>query len=88
VATEGPLGWSAVCAARRLRIPILSGFYTNFHSYSQYYRAGWLQPVILHYLRVFHNRALGTLVPSKENQAQLQGLGVHNVHLLAHGVDT
>ena len=88
VATEGPLGWSAVCAARRLSIPVLSGFHTNFHSYSQYSRAGWLQPVILHYLRVFHNRALGTLVPSKEIQAQLQGFGIHNVHLLARGVDT
>ena len=28
VATEGPLGWSAVCAARRLKIPVLSGFHT------------------------------------------------------------
>lgn len=88
VATEGPLGWSAVCAARRLKIPVLSGFHTNFHTYSQYYRAGWLQPVILYYLRAFHNRTHGTLVPSKEMQAQLQGLGVRNVQLLARGVDT
>ena len=88
VATEGPLGWSAVCTARRLRIPVLSGFHTNFHSYSRYYRTGWLQSVILYYLRAFHNRTLGTLVPSKELQTQLQGFGVRNVHLLARGVDT
>ncbi|PYN95500.1 MAG: glycoside hydrolase, partial [Candidatus Rokuibacteriota bacterium] len=29
VATEGPLGWSAVRAATRLRLPVVSGFHTN-----------------------------------------------------------
>ena len=29
VATEGPLGWSAVRTARRLGIPVLGGFHTN-----------------------------------------------------------
>jgi hypothetical protein len=33
VATEGPLGWSAVRAAQRLGIPVFSGFHTNFHSF-------------------------------------------------------
>jgi glycosyltransferase involved in cell wall biosynthesis len=88
VATEGPLGWSAVRTAQRLKIPVLSGFHTNFHSYSQYYGAGWLQPVILRYLRAFHNRTGGTLVPSQDLQVQLQALGISNVHLLARGVDT
>ena len=30
VATEGPLGWSAVRCAGSLRIPVVSGFHTNF----------------------------------------------------------
>src|SRR5262249_22165726 len=30
VATEGPLGYSAVRTARRLGIPVVSGFHTNF----------------------------------------------------------
>ncbi|MFI4982765.1 MAG: glycosyltransferase, partial [Nevskiales bacterium] len=29
VATEGPLGWSAVTAARALQLPVSSGFHTN-----------------------------------------------------------
>lgn len=29
VATEGPLGWSAVRTARRLGIPVVSGFHTD-----------------------------------------------------------
>ena len=34
VVTEGPLGWSAVAAARKLQLPITSSFHTNFQSYS------------------------------------------------------
>jgi len=33
VATEGPLGWSAVRTAQRLRIPVFSGFHTNFQMF-------------------------------------------------------
>ncbi|MGE0825338.1 MAG: glycosyltransferase family 4 protein [Candidatus Binatia bacterium] len=88
VATEGPLGWSAVGVAQQFGISILSGFHTNFDSYSQYYGAGWLQPVIVRYLQSFHNRTLGTLVPSLELQNRLQRLGFHNVSVLARGVDT
>jgi glycosyltransferase involved in cell wall biosynthesis len=33
VATEGPLGASAVTAARSLRLPVTSSFHTNFHAY-------------------------------------------------------
>ncbi|HYP17332.1 MAG TPA: glycosyltransferase, partial [Opitutus sp.] len=32
VVTEGPLGASAVSAARALRIPVTSSFHTNFHA--------------------------------------------------------
>lgn len=30
VATEGPLGWTAVTAANKLRIPVTSDFHTHF----------------------------------------------------------
>ena len=35
VATEGPLGASAIAAARELGIPVVSEFHTNFHAYSR-----------------------------------------------------
>jgi glycosyltransferase involved in cell wall biosynthesis len=34
--TEGPLGSSALAAARKLDIPVSSDFHTNFHSYSSH----------------------------------------------------
>ena len=88
VATEGPLGWSAVRTARRLRIPVFSGFHTNFHSYSRHYRLGWLQPLIFRYLCRFHNRTRGTLVPNVDLRDHLQAVGLKNVSVLGRGVDS
>ena len=86
VATEGPLGWSAVRTAQRLEIPVFSGFHTNFHSYSKHYRLGWLQPLIFHYLCRFHHCTSGTLVPSVDLRDRLQAVGLHNVNVLGRGV--
>ena len=58
IATEGPLGWSALRAAERLGLPVVSDFRTNFHAYSRHYGVGWLQRGIVGYLRGFHNRTL------------------------------
>jgi len=87
VATEGPLGWSAVRTARRLGIPVLGGFHTNFHGYARHYRAGWLRHGIVHYLRRFHNRTDGTLVPTAELRAHLRSVGFRNLTVLGRGVD-
>jgi glycosyltransferase involved in cell wall biosynthesis len=88
VATEGPLGWSAVRAARRLRIPVFSGFHTNFHSYSNYYHLGRLDFLILRYLCKFHSRTLGTIVASPDLRDRLHAMGLKNVSVLGRGVDS
>lgn len=88
VATEGPLGYSALATARRLGIPVLSTFHTNFHSYSHHYGLGWLHRGIESYLRRFHNRTATTLVPTAGLARQLEAHGFCNVQVLARGVDT
>lgn len=88
VATEGPLGWSAVAAAHELNLPISSDFHTNFHHYSQHYGIGWLQKSIAAYLRHLHNRTGCTLVPTKELQQSLTEQGYERVEVVARGVDT
>jgi glycosyltransferase involved in cell wall biosynthesis len=88
VATEGPLGWSAVRIARRLGIPIVSGFHTNFHSYCSHYHVSWLRPLIFRYLCRFHSRTAGTLVPSADLRTRLESMGVKNVSVLGRGVDS
>ena len=88
VATEGPLGWSAVRTARRLNIAALSGFHTNYHSYSRHYRLGCLQPLVFRYLRYLHNGTRGTIVPSLDLRDRLQALGFKNLTFLSRGVDS
>jgi glycosyltransferase involved in cell wall biosynthesis len=87
VATQGPLGWSAVRVARSLEIPTCGGFHTNYDTYSRHYRIGWLQPIILRYLCNFHNRTQATLAPTADLRDRLQSLGFHNVNYLGRGVD-
>src|SRR5262245_10602714 len=87
VATEGPLGWSAVRAARRLRLPVVSGFHTNFHGYARHYHAGWLTRLVLRYLRNFHNRTTSTVVATADLRARLSALGFTNLSVLGRGVD-
>lgn len=88
VATEGPLGWSALRAAHRLGIPVASGFHTRFDTYMRDYGAGFLARPALHWMRAFHNRADATLVPTRELQTFLRGWGFTNVTLLPRAVDT
>ena len=88
IATEGPLGWSALQAARQLGLPVTSDFRTNFHAYSQHYGIGWLQRPIMAYLRTFHNRAHCTMVPTEALRKALTDEGLRNVAVVARGVDT
>jgi UDP-2,3-diacylglucosamine pyrophosphatase LpxH/glycosyltransferase involved in cell wall biosynthesis len=88
VATESPLGKSAVKAAKTLGIPVMTGFHTNFHEYMKRYSLGSFQPMVMAYLKRFHDRADCTLAPSRELVENLRAEGFVNVHLMGRGVDT
>jgi glycosyltransferase involved in cell wall biosynthesis len=86
--TEGPLGSSALAAARKLGIPVSSDFHTNFHSYSRHYGFGWLYKSVAAHLRKLHNRTDATLVPTRELRDTLAKDGYMNLQVVARGVDT
>jgi len=88
IATEGPLGLTALGAARRLRIPVSTGFHTRFDDYARHYGLGFLTPTVYAYLRRFHNRADATLVPTVELATFLESNRFRNVRLLRRAVDT
>ncbi len=88
VATEGPLGWSALAAAGKLKIPLATDFHTNFHSYSRHYGLGFLRRSILAYLRKFHNKARLTFVPTEGIRRELESHGYQNLAVVSRGVDT
>lgn len=88
IATEGPLGWSAMRAANALRIPVATGFHTRFDDFVAHYGARWLTPVVFAWLRRFHNRGDATLVPTRELEEFLHRHGFRHPVRLARGVDT
>lgn len=88
VATEGPLGASAITTAQRMGIPVTSSFHTNFDQYTRDYRIGWFKPVVAAWLRRIHNRTLRTFVPTRDLRARLESEGYRNLRMLSRGVDT
>jgi glycosyltransferase involved in cell wall biosynthesis len=87
IATEGPLGRSALMAAKALGLPVCSEFRTNFHAYSQHYGLGFLHRLILGYLRRFHNATQCTMVPTQALHDQLKREGFRDLLTVARGVD-
>lgn len=88
IATEGPMGWTALQAAVQLKLPVCSDFRTNFHAYSKHYGVGWLHKPIMAYLRKFHNLTQCTMTPDEGLRRSLTEYGFHNVTVVSRGVDT
>jgi glycosyltransferase involved in cell wall biosynthesis len=88
VATEGPLGASAITVARALNIPVTSSFHTNFHTYARHYGFPRFGRAVLAWLRRVHNRTQRTFAPTAELCAELAADGFEHMSLLSRGVDT
>ncbi len=86
--TEGPLGWSALWAARKLGIPVVSDFHTNFHDYSRHYGFGWVSGLVSGYLRALHNRTDCTFVPTNQMRDRLDAVGFKGLSVVGRGIDT
>jgi glycosyltransferase involved in cell wall biosynthesis len=88
IATEGPLGWSALRAAAALGLPVTTDYRTHFQRYSQHYGVGSLARIIDGYLRAFHNRAHLTFVSTAALERELGARGFENLVQVGRGVDT
>jgi glycosyltransferase involved in cell wall biosynthesis len=87
VATEGPLGWAAVRAARNNALPVTSDFRTNFDQYSEHYGFGLLRGVVGGYLKYFHNATDRTFVPTSAVSNALARQGFTRTEVVGRGVD-
>jgi glycosyltransferase involved in cell wall biosynthesis len=88
LATESPLGWSALRAAERLGVPVVSGYHTNFALYANGYHLGAFSKAASHCFRYLHNRTRCTFVPAVDVGEGLRAEGYHNVRLVGRGVDS
>jgi glycosyltransferase involved in cell wall biosynthesis len=81
------LGLFGVEGARRLGIPVVGSFHTDFMAYLRFHglerweRHGW------RYLRWFYNRCSVTLAPSSSMAQRLRENGVERVGLWERGID-
>lgn len=80
------LGWLGLRAARRLGIPSVAVYQTDIPGFLRQYNlpgdatcAKWVARI--------HKRSTRTLVPSRSAHAQLEALGVPNLHVWGRGVD-
>lgn len=88
IATEGPLGFSGLRAARKLGLPVTSTFHTNFQDYCADYGAAFAGRLMLGYLRWFHNACAATTVPDARLIERLEEAGLKRLKLLGRGADT
>ena len=87
VATEGPLGVSALRAARVCGLPVTSTYHTNFHQYGSHYGIGIMKSLALGWMRCFHNATHCTLVPTHQAREELAASGFERLQVLSRGVD-
>jgi glycosyltransferase involved in cell wall biosynthesis len=88
VAIETPFGFSAVAAARRLGIPVIGGFHTNFREYLSKYGMHRFAERVWRYQKWFHSRLARTIVPSPDAREKLLQAGFSGVRVIGRGVDT
>ncbi|MBC7704967.1 MAG: glycosyltransferase [Rhodoferax sp.] len=88
IATEGPLGWSALQAALALKLPLCTDFRSNFHLQQRFHGVPWLQKPAMAYLRNFHNLGHCTMVPTDALRRQLSAEGFSRLSIVVRGVDT
>jgi len=87
IATEGPLGWYARSACKRLGIP----FTTAFHGQSDLYAELWLgRPfarIVKRFLVWFHSGAALTLVTTPAMKEHLHSFGLKRIYVWPLGID-
>lgn len=88
IVTEGPLGLTALQAAKSKNIPISSGFHSPFQDFSRYFDLAFMVKPVQRYLRWFHNNTALTCVPSQGTYDALRNFGIHcPMQVVGRGVD-
>lgn len=87
VATAGPLGISAIKAAKDLEIPVVTGLRPLVMDVFPYSLFSIFEKNVLKYLKKHFNRTNLTLVPSEEIRKELIQAGFLNVEVQPDGVD-
>ena len=86
--TEFIVGRLGARVARRLGVPLVTSFHTDFAQYTESYGVPWLRGAVTASLVEFHRRAARILTPSSVTAAWLQGHGLTRTEVWGRAVDT
>ncbi|WP_345241661.1 glycosyltransferase family 1 protein [Pontibacillus salipaludis] len=87
IATPFNIGFAGLYYGKKLGIPMVGSYHTNFDRYLEYYDLNILSKWIWKYMRWFHAPFRQTFVPSEETKRDLIQRGFQNISIWSRGVD-
>ena len=87
IATPFNMGLTGLYCAKKLSIPIVGSYHTNFDRYLEYYNLQYLSKWMWKYLKWFYKDFQRTFVPSYQTRIELNFQGFHNISIWSRGVD-
>lgn len=87
VATPFTVGLSGVYFSKKLNIPLVGSYHTDFNDYLQFYDLQFLSKLLWKYLRWFHSPCKKLFVPSRDTLEKLKRRGFTDLEIWPRGVD-
>ncbi|MEH7305652.1 glycosyltransferase family 4 protein [Neobacillus drentensis] len=87
VATPFNIGLCGVFFAKKLNIPLVGSYHTNFDHYLHYYHLHFLSKIHWKYMHWFYQTCRKLFVPSTDTFLQLKHHGFSNLEIWPRGVD-
>ncbi len=87
VATPFNMGLCGIYLSKKLSIPLVGSYHTDFDYYLQFYDLQFLSSILWKYMKWFHKPFKKNFVPSHETLTQLTRHGFANLEIWPHGVD-
>ncbi|AZB44058.1 glycosyltransferase family 1 protein [Bacillus sp. FJAT-42376] len=87
IATPFNIGFCGMHYAKKLNIPIVGSYHTDFDQYLEYYDLQFFSKILWKYMHWFHRPFKKLFVPSPETMEQLKNQGFPNLKIWGRGVD-
>ncbi len=86
--TEFNMGITGLILGKKLGVPTISNYTTNFAQYLKYYNMEMLQGTAWGYMKWFHNQSDLALCPSLDTKFLLKNQGILKVEIYSRGIDS
>ncbi|MBB6455417.1 glycosyltransferase involved in cell wall biosynthesis [Salirhabdus euzebyi] len=87
IATPFNVGLSGLYYGKKLNIPIVGSYHTNFDHYLHYYKLQFMSKWLWKYMHWFYQPMEKIFVPSSITKKELNQYGFRNVQIWSRGVD-